>query len=73
MKRLMQKIESVMAHTTMFDIGVLKLCLLALGIIFGVYFVNFFSNILLIVWLIFGLTWLYIVIKVFGFYWKKST
>ena len=72
MKNVMKKMHNVMSHFTIVDIGILKLCLLSLGIILGAIFVRFFGDILVALWVIFILSWLYIVIKVFGFYWSKA-
>ena len=72
MKALFEKINQITNHFSVLDIGVLKFCLLALGILLGVYFSSFFENLIIILWVIFVLTWLYIVVKVFGLYWDKK-
>ena len=72
MKAFFKKINRVMRHFTVLDIGVLKLCLLSIGIILGVYLFDFFDDVRVLLWIIFVLSWLYIVVKVFGFYWDKE-
>ncbi len=72
MKALFLKINNVVRHFNVFDVGILKLCLFSFGVIFGVYFFSFFNGIKFVLWIVFALTWLYIVIKTFGFYWDKE-
>ncbi len=67
-----RKLNTVMKHFTIWDIGVLKVCLFAIGVLAGVYFFSFFDRILFGVWIVFVLAWVYIVVKVFGMYWDKE-
>ena len=47
------------------DMLVLKLCLLSLGVVFGVYLFDFFSSVIAVVWIVFAASWLYVVARVF--------
>ncbi len=43
----------------------LMLFIVSAGVIFGVYLVDFFRSILGVVWLVFALSWLYVVVRIF--------
>ncbi len=73
MKWWFSKIEQLTTQFTVVDFGVLKLCLISIGIILGTIFQSFFSEILWIIWALFIISWLYIIIKVFAVYWHKTT
>ncbi len=72
MKIYFKKIQAIMRHFTILDMGILKLCLLSLGVILGVYFYQFFDQLRVLLWVLFVLSWLFIIVKVFGFYWDKT-
>lgn len=72
MRHFYQRIKHIIKYFTVLDIGILKLCLFTIGVLAGVYFFNFFDSIRLVLWILFLLSWLYIIVKVFGFYWDKQ-
>ena len=47
------------------DVLVLKLFLVSVGVIFGVYLYAFFHSIITVVWIVFALSWLYVLTRVF--------
>ncbi len=47
------------------DVLVLKLFLVTVGVIFGVYLYDFFNSIITVVWMVFALSWMYIIARVF--------
>lgn len=55
---------------TLWDFSVLKMALVAVGIIFGAYFSKFFMDNIIFVWIIFGVTYLWIMFKTFVVYRK---
>ena len=73
MKWWFNKIEQLTSQFTVIDVGILKLCLITIGIILGTIFQPFFSDILWIIWALFIISWLYIIIKIFAVYWHKTT
>ncbi len=71
MKKLIaSSLESVKQYTV-WDFGLLKVCLFSFGIIFGVYFYQFFSSYLPIVWTIFIVSYAFIMYKTFIKYYRK--
>ncbi len=72
MLEYMKKVNSILRFFTVLDTGIFKVCLMVFGIILGVYFYSFFEGLKVVLWIVFIITWLYIVIKVFVFYWDKK-
>ncbi len=69
---IFQKSAAMLKHFTVMDAGILKLNLFSIGVLAGIYFYSFFNDLRVLLWIVFILSWLYIVIKVFGFYWNKE-
>jgi small multidrug resistance family-3 protein len=55
----------------MWDYGVLKICLFSLGVVIGAAFPTFFQSIIVIVAVVFTVSYLYLIYKTFGKYWDK--
>ncbi len=66
MRDFLDRVHGTLEHFGFVDIGILKLCLVSIGILLGVYFTAFFDRFVVVVWILFILSWLYIVVKVFG-------
>lgn len=67
MKKLIELAMGSVKRFNMWDFAIFKLCLFALGIIFGVYFTIFFLNNILIIWTIFIITYIWLMYITF---WK---
>ena len=65
MKKIIKINKKALKKFNMFDIGVLKICLFSIGAIAAVYFTDFFSSIIFILWAIFAFSWLFLVFKVY--------
>ncbi len=65
MKTWIQFVLKSTQRFNVFDYGMLKLCLISLGIIIGVYLAHTFEDFLWVFWMLFLLSWLYIVVRVF--------
>jgi len=57
---------------TAWDYAFFKICLLALGIIFGAYFSSFFLKYISIVWIVFAVTWVILIIQVIRYFKKPK-
>ncbi len=68
MKKFFEELHGVLSYFGFLDIGMLKVCLASIGVLLGVYFFEFFDRFVVAVWVLFILSWLYIVVKVFGVY-----
>ncbi|MCC5910625.1 MAG: hypothetical protein JJT76_09335 [Clostridiaceae bacterium] len=66
MKEWISKAFGSTKQYTMWDFALLKVCLFSMGILFGVYFGDFFLSYLSIVWIIFIASYVYIMYKTFG-------
>ncbi len=53
------------------DYTLFKFCLLAIGVLLGVYFVAFWEQYLALVWLVAILTYIFIIYKTFFVYYKR--
>lgn len=71
MKELINKVMGSARQYTVWDFGFLKVCLFSAGVLFGVYFSQFFSSYLSIVWVIFIVSYIFIMYKTFGKYFRK--
>lgn len=71
MEKWINKLFEATKQYTVVDFGFLKLCLISIGILFGVYFSQFFSSYLSIVWIIFIVSYIFIMYKTFVKYYKK--
>lgn len=65
MKSLVDKAMQAVKSFNVWDYGYFKLCLLSLGIILGAYFSPFFLNNIIAVWIIFIVTDIWLIYKVF--------
>ncbi len=72
MKYFFDKIQQVTKRYTIMDIGILKICLLSMGILLGIYFYASLESLRWLFWVLFVLSWLFIVLKTFGVYWNQS-
>lgn len=70
MKSFMNKSLDAARKYNVLDWAVIKICLVGIGILLGVYFIQFFSSIFPIVWMIVIITWLWVMIKTFVTYWR---
>ncbi len=70
MKKFIEHVLKATRKYNVMDWSILKVCLIALGIILGTYFASFFRTILPIVWIILILTYVWIMLKTFTTYWK---
>ncbi len=73
MKDFYQKIQATFRYFTIFDMGIFKTCLISIGIILGIYFKDTLQPALWLFWTLFILSWLYIMFKIFGVYWSKTS
>jgi len=72
MKGFINKALKVAASYNAWDWGWLKVTLIAFGILVGTYFAQFFMQYIVIVWIIFVLSYIWIVYKTFFKYWGKT-
>lgn len=70
MKDLLNKILQRTKKYNLWDFSALKITLVTVGILFGAYFSKFFLDNIVIVWIIFGVTYLFIMFKTFVAYRK---
>jgi len=47
------------------EVSLIKICLLSLGILLGLYFYNYFADLLWLWWVLFGVTAIYFLVKFF--------
>lgn len=52
------------------DFAVFKICLMCLGIIAGMYFAQFFLGLAALLWVIFIVSWVFIMYRTFVKYWQ---
>jgi len=65
MKKLIDYLMKSVSKFTIWDYAWFKICLFSLGIIFGVYFSQFFLQYILLVWIAFALTYSWLIYKIF--------
>lgn len=70
MKGFIEKALNAAKKFNVWDFGLFKICLFSLGIIFGVYFNNFFLAYIQTIWVLFIATWVWLLYKTFFKYWK---
>ena len=70
MKKLIEKLLNAAKKYNVWDYGWLKICLFSLGIIFGVYFKEFFASYLPIICIIFIASYIWLMYKTFAKYLK---
>ncbi len=71
MKKLIGTVLGSTKQYTVWDFGLLKVCLVSIGILLGVYFSEFFLSYLSIVWVIFTASYIFIMYKTFVKYFRK--
>ena len=65
MKKFMNSAMKSVSRYTAWDFGILKICLFSAGVILGAYFPQFFLRNIALVWLVFIITYAYIMYKTF--------
>lgn len=65
MKNLINKLLGAAKKYTVLDYGFLKITLISFGILIGTYFSNFFSNYTSLLWIIFLISYLWIIYRTF--------
>ncbi len=70
MKTLLNRLMDAAHRFTAMDFAIFKICLLCMGILLGAYFSSFFHAYIVIVWIVFVVTWLSMLFLV-GRYMKK--
>ncbi len=71
MQKWMREIFKSTKQYTMWDFSVLKICLVSIGILLGIYFSNFFVSYIFAVWLIAIGSYVMIMYKTFVKYYGK--
>lgn len=70
MKRLIDRMLQAARQYNLWDYGCLKIALFTLGIIFGAYFSKFFLSFISVIWILFIITYVWIIYKTLIKYWK---
>ena len=70
MKKFIDNMLQRTRKYTLWDFGALKVALVAVGVLFGAYFSKFFLDNIVIVWIIFVVTYLLIMFKTLVVYRK---
>ncbi len=65
MKNLVNKLLSTTKKYTVLDYSFLKITLISLGILIGTYFSNFFLNYTSLLWIIFLISYMFIIYRTF--------
>lgn len=65
MKKLIEFALGKASKFGILDYGIFKLCLFTLGVIFGAYFSSFFLEYISIVWILFIVSYIYLMYKIF--------
>jgi hypothetical protein len=65
MKNLINKLLGATKKYTVLDYSLLKITLISLGILIGTYFSNFFSNHTSLLWIIFIISYIWIIYRTF--------
>lgn len=68
MNKLFNKALNSTKKYTIWDFGLLKITLISLGILLGTYFSNFFLSIIMLIWIIFVISYAFIMYKTFKKY-----
>jgi small multidrug resistance family-3 protein len=69
--KLINNLMNAVRHYTAMDFAVFKICLVAIGILLGTYFAAFFTNYIVVVWIIAAVAWLTLIIQTARYYGKK--
>ncbi|OEF97072.1 hypothetical protein BHF68_05585 [Desulfuribacillus alkaliarsenatis] len=73
MRSWMNEIFESTKQYTMLDFSFLKICLISLGILLGVYFSELFLSYIFIVWTIAIVSYVFIMYKTFGKYLRSNS
>ncbi|WP_026691318.1 hypothetical protein [Alteribacter aurantiacus] len=65
MKAWVHEVFESTRRYNMLDFSFLKVCLFAMGVLFGVYFSSFFLSYLPVVWIVAILSFLYLIVRTF--------
>ena len=65
MEKLINKLLGAAKKYTVLDYGFLKITLISFGILIGTYFSNFFSNYTSLLWIIFLVSYIWIIYRTF--------
>ena len=71
MRELIKKVMGATKYYTVWDFGFLKVCLFSLGLLFGIYFSQFFSSYMAVVWVAFAVSYAFIMYRTFVKFYKK--
>lgn len=66
MKKLFDIAKKGFSTFSFWDYAIFKLCIASIGIILGAYFYVFFLKYIAFVWIIFIITWIYLISKIFN-------
>jgi len=72
MSNVIKKMVKAAQQYTVVDFGALKICMLFIGILFGVYFSSFFAKYIPIVWIVAIVAWLFVIIQTFRYLRKQK-
>jgi len=72
MGNVIKKLVKVANHYNVVDFGALKICMLFIGILFGVYFSSFFMKYIPVVWIVAILAWLFVIIQTIRYLRKQK-
>ncbi len=65
MKQWVEFVRRSVSRFSVFDFGMLKLCLISIGVLIGVYLHQTLDGFMWLFWLLFVSSWLYIVVRTF--------
>jgi len=65
MREFINKVLNSARNYSVWDFGLLKICMMSIGILLGAYFSNFFLSKILFVWIVCIVTLIYIMYKTF--------
>lgn len=65
MKGFIERSINAARKYTVWDFAIFKFCLISLGILFGVYFAQFFQNYMALLWIVFIVSYVYIMYRTF--------
>jgi len=72
MSDVIKKLMNAAHRFTVVDFGALKICMLFIGILLGVYFSSFFMKYITIIWIVTILAWLILIVQVIRYLRKQK-
>ncbi len=72
MRTYIKQLNDAVRHFSIIDTGMFKLCLISLGMVLGILFASQLEQVLWLLIVLFVVSWLFIVIKIFGVYMKRT-